>query len=138
MTIDIDELQTEIGSLLEAKAEASKTVLCASIKRDFSEVDVRSIHEQFEESRKAFLEKSPIDKVGAFVMVAVGMDAKGDVRGIFGSGGTVGSMIMLKEFIENSIRASLASEGACGCANCYRKVVELMLQAGETAQGTPH
>ena len=116
---------------LNLKEELARSVLDMMVQQNFSETDMTEIQQSYLDGLGTLLdENNPVKQVGVFGLVVAGLDSSGELQGFIATGGTVGGLRALAKFFEASIQKTLYKEGACGCNNCYTKML-LGMAVGE-------
>lgn len=60
-------------------------------------------------------------KSGAWIIVNTGLDAKGEVQGMVGMGGSAMSLKMLREVVGEAMQVALKQQGHCCCPTCLTR-----------------
>lgn len=120
-----------------------KAMVGESILLDFKDDDTGSmavVRERALDTAKAFSEQIATVRTGAFVAVHIGLDEKtGNMKGMFGSGGSTRSMMFLARYVLTELRSTLKKQGFCDCPACMtRHTLEIMKGIQEESQETPH
>lgn len=115
----------------------SKDVLGASVAKDFVDRDMDQVQVELDKALAAHAGQGGIKTSGAWLFVNVGLNAEGKVQGMIGLGGTAATLMMLEDYISDTIEESVNSQGGCMCTSCKASALLRLLMTAKEVEDAP-